>query len=235
MKPLGRPLGRWIFFATFGAVLAHGTAQAQPTQAQISAVRSSCRSDFMAQCSGVSPGGQAALACLQQNAAKLSSACKSAVSATMPAPAAAAPAPSPAAAPAATSAATPPPAAPPAAPVAAAPAKVPAATAKVTPAPAKAPPPTKAPATAAKAAPAPAQQRTAVVAPPPPPPVVYAPPPAMPLRQEAMIIRTACGFDYRRLCGGVPVGGGRVIACLRANAPALSPTCRRTLAGAFGG
>ena len=73
-------------------------AQAQPSSAQQDAIRQSCRSDFMANCGGVQPGGKEALACLQHNLAKLSPACKTAVSATMaPAktghpPAAAAPA-----------------------------------------------------------------------------------------------------------------------------------------------
>lgn len=67
----------------------------QPTPAQASAIRGSCRSDFMASCSGVQPGGRDALQCLERNVAKLSPACKTAVSAVMPAakPAAAAPPP----------------------------------------------------------------------------------------------------------------------------------------------
>jgi hypothetical protein len=72
------------------------------TAAQQSAMKSACRSDFMSRCSGVSPGGKAALGCLQKNVAVLSPGCKSAVSGTMAAPAAAiAAAPPPAAAPAA--------------------------------------------------------------------------------------------------------------------------------------
>ena len=57
------------------------TAPAQPTEAQKSAIRAACRSDFMANCSGVQPGGAAALQCLQSHSAKLSSACQSAVAA----------------------------------------------------------------------------------------------------------------------------------------------------------
>ncbi len=71
-----------------------GTAAAQPTSAQQAAIKSSCQSDFRANCSGVSPGGEAALACLQQNVAKLSAACQQAVNA---ASGTAAPAPAPAA------------------------------------------------------------------------------------------------------------------------------------------
>ncbi len=59
-----------------GAALAQ-----QPTAAQQSAIKSACRSDFMAQCSGVQPGGQAALSCLQQHSSSLSSGCQQALSA----------------------------------------------------------------------------------------------------------------------------------------------------------
>ena len=68
-------------------------ASAQPTQAQQSAIRSSCRNDFQAVCSGVQPGGSEALQCLQQNAAKVSPGCQQALAAVGGggAPAAAAP------------------------------------------------------------------------------------------------------------------------------------------------
>ncbi len=57
------------------------TAAQQPTSAQASAIRSACRSDYMANCAGVPTGGAAALACLQQNAAKTSPACQQALQA----------------------------------------------------------------------------------------------------------------------------------------------------------
>ena len=44
----------------------------QPTPEQTGAIRASCRSDFMANCSGVTPGGKDALECLKRNLAKLS-------------------------------------------------------------------------------------------------------------------------------------------------------------------
>jgi Cysteine rich repeat len=48
------------------------TASAQqPTSEQISAIRSSCRSDFMAQCAGVQPGTKEALECLKRNATSI--------------------------------------------------------------------------------------------------------------------------------------------------------------------
>ena len=93
-------------------------AFAQVTAEQQAAIKSSCRSDFMSNCSGVQPGGAQALQCLQKNVSKLSPSCQTAVTATIakPAPAAAAAAP-----------AAPPPPAPAPAPVVAAPAPAPAA------------------------------------------------------------------------------------------------------------
>lgn len=67
-----------------------------PTKAQQSAIRSACPADYRSYCASVPPGGKAALDCLQQNATKLSDACRSAVQAAGSS-AAAAPAPAPAA------------------------------------------------------------------------------------------------------------------------------------------
>lgn len=52
-----------------------------PTEAQKEAVKSACRSDFMAHCSSVQPGGEAALQCLAKNMSSLSSGCAGAVKA----------------------------------------------------------------------------------------------------------------------------------------------------------
>lgn len=52
-----------------------------PTAAQQQAIRSSCVSDYRANCSDVQPHGMAALVCLEQHESKLSPACKSAVEA----------------------------------------------------------------------------------------------------------------------------------------------------------
>jgi outer membrane biosynthesis protein TonB len=54
----------------------------KPSQAQISAIKSNCRSDYPKVCAGVPTGGQAALECLEKNKAKVSSACAKAVAAT---------------------------------------------------------------------------------------------------------------------------------------------------------
>jgi hypothetical protein len=53
----------------------------QPTQAQASAIKQSCRSDYQAHCASVPTGGQAALSCLQQHLPDLSPGCQSAVGA----------------------------------------------------------------------------------------------------------------------------------------------------------
>jgi hypothetical protein len=82
-----------VSFCVLGAIASEAAAQ-QPTKAQENALRSACRKDFIAHCSKVKPSGPAALACLQRNAASLSSACRTAVSAVGggPAPAGSAPA-----------------------------------------------------------------------------------------------------------------------------------------------
>jgi hypothetical protein len=81
------------------ALLPNQVFAQQPTQAQRDAIRAACRSDFMANCSGVQPGGKEAFECLLQNDAKLSPSCQAAVNAATPKPAepAAAAAPAPAA------------------------------------------------------------------------------------------------------------------------------------------
>lgn len=56
-------------------------ATKQPTSAQISAVRTACRSDYMKVCSGVPTGGAPALQCLEKNKAKVSTSCQQAVNA----------------------------------------------------------------------------------------------------------------------------------------------------------
>jgi len=193
---------RPMMFAVVALLLVSGETKAQqPSQAQINTVRSACRSDYIAHCASIPPGGKPALECLQKNVASLSPTCQKAVNAMSggggatgqggqsPAPPAAA-------------------------------------------TPTEAPPPAAAPANPPPAATAPAPQPPAVAAPAPapPPPAAAAPvyPPMSP-RQEMAVLRWSCGRDFRALCAGVPPGGGRVIACLRANGPSLSPQCRQAL------
>ncbi|ODM70958.1 cysteine rich repeat-containing protein [Bradyrhizobium elkanii] len=56
-------------------------AAGTPSNAQISAVRSACRSDYPKVCAGVPTGGAPALQCLEKNKGKLSPACEKAVAA----------------------------------------------------------------------------------------------------------------------------------------------------------
>jgi hypothetical protein len=203
---------RWIFHVAVVAwlllILASGLAQAQqPSATQSSAIRSNCRSDFMANCSGVTPGGKDALDCLKQNLAKLSAPCQTAVSATMPAPPAAAPA-----------AAAPTPAAAPQTPPAA-------------------PPKVVKPATAAKPATAPAAKLSPSPPPPPSPPPAVAAPAVAPLHVRPIImperriaIMAICHADAERLCSGIPPIGPGVLNCLAAQASSLTPNCYDAIA-----
>jgi hypothetical protein len=236
-----------------GATGAGSEALAQkPSQAQINAMRQSCRSDYMSHCSTVPTGGAPALNCLKQNLASLSPACQGAVKAIAPdSPAAAA-----SSTPAAPAAPTPP-----------------------SPGVAAAPPATAQPSSAGTDKPTQAQLRnvrqacgadyrihcagippggtasvaclkrnvrtlsgtcqhavgavagrtnaavTAVVTTPPaePAPLLVTP------REEMFILRTACGADYATFCRGLRPGAGRIATCLHYNSANLSPRCQQAL------
>lgn len=198
-------------------------AQAQaPTKAQQDAIRSNCRSDYMRNCSSVTPGGREALECLMQNKAKASAGCQGALNAiSAPAPAAATSEPKPE-----PKAATPKPEPAPA-PAVSAPAP-PTPPAAAEPAPKRVKPAPKAAAAPARpappAVPAPAAPAAVTPAPPPPPATTH-----QPKLGEAILIRRFCTTDVRVLCRGVPLGQGRVVQCLANNAAALSPGCRQAM------
>ncbi|MFD1728822.1 cysteine rich repeat-containing protein [Rhizobium viscosum] len=242
----------WLSISSLfcAASLFAGVAMAQaPTDEQKSAVRSACRSDFIAQCSGVQPGGMEALNCLQQHDSTLSPACRKAVSAITAKPKSTSAEPT-QTAPATTGATTPAPAA--GAQAAAQPTDAQRNAVKsacrsdfmaqcsgVTPGGAAAlsclqqhsarlsAPCQQAVAAigaAGGAAGAPAAGAGAATA--------AAPPAAMPVfspREEMMIVRESCGPDFRAFCRMVPVGGGRVISCLRDNLQRVSPACHKVL------
>ena len=196
------------------AVLALTPAIAQqPTQAQRDAIRAACRSDFMANCASVQPGGKEALECLLRNEAKLSGPCRSAVNAiagpaASPAPAAAAPAqPSSASAPAQGQSSTPSSAVSPSAKT-----SHPANT------------PTRKTGTHTTTPAEPTASATAAPAVAPLGPIR----PMLPRR--ALMILAQCRPDQQRLCAGVPAGGGKILSCLAANAQQLSPVCYDALA-----
>lgn len=229
------------FFITI--LLAGSVAAQQPTDAQRNAIRAACRSDFIANCSGVTPGGMEALTCLKQHDTSLSSGCKQAISALS------AKAKSSSAAPATSEPAT----AATAAPVApAVPAQAPTQAQKsaiksncrsdfmaqcsgVTP--------------GGQAALSCLQQHSASLSPACQQsvaalggssvgggaPAATSAPAAAPAmrsfspREELIVMRRSCGPDFRALCRMVPLGGGRGIACLRDNFARVSPGCQRVL------
>ncbi len=175
-----------------------------PTDAQRNAIKSSCRSDYIAHCSSVQPGGAAALQCLQKNMASLSRTCQAAVKAVTSSSSEAKPA-TPTAAESRPATET----------------KAAVETAK--------PAETRSATTMKSAAPAvaaaPAAPDVATAAPAAPVLVLR---PMRPL-EEVRIVRAACGADARTFCRAVELGGGRIARCLAANAAALSPPCRRML------
>lgn len=204
--------------AACAAVLAFGalaqSAQAQPTAAQQSAMRANCRSDFMSHCSGVSPGGKDALACLQKNVERLSPGCQAAVHATLPPPAHAAAPPPPPPAPAAPAASAAPPA-----PAASAPPPAPAAAATPV---VSAPPPR---ATVHK--PMPRHPAAAAAARPVAPPPAAAP--AAPTAEQQNAMRSYCRNDFMSHCRGVTPGGKDALSCLQRNVARLSAGCRQVV------
>jgi hypothetical protein len=217
--------------ATIGAA---GDALAQqPSQAQLNALRSSCRSDYMAHCSSVPTGGAPALNCLKQHMPALSGGCQSAVNAISPAaPAAAARKPSPAQRQAEAKAIG-----------RACRADYRVHCAGIAPGGSASIACLKrnartlsreclqalvsAPAVAAApvVVPAPAQ----VAAPAAPPPSMEPAPLLVTPREERFILRSACGADFAAYCGGLRPGLGRIAACLHYNRSNLSPRCQQAL------
>jgi hypothetical protein len=73
-----------IALLAFGALMPAHPVGAQPSPAEVEAIRGACRSDFISHCMGVQPGGREALECLASHAPQLSAACGAAVSAVAP-------------------------------------------------------------------------------------------------------------------------------------------------------
>src|ERR1700732_3990206 len=74
-------LKRWVPLATAMFMVATPAFSQAPTDAQRSAIRSECRSDYEAHCASIPPGGEASLQCLQKNMSSLAPGCQSAVKA----------------------------------------------------------------------------------------------------------------------------------------------------------
>jgi len=47
--------------------------------------------------------------------------------------------------------------------------------------------------------------------------------------QELLVMREACGGDYRKFCAGVRILGGGALSCLVSHAPDLSSSCKGML------
>ena len=76
---LSRKAALWMLMVTVGIAVATPARSQAPTDAQRSAIRAECRSDYEAHCASIPPGGMASLQCLQKNMSSLSSGCQSAV------------------------------------------------------------------------------------------------------------------------------------------------------------
>src|SRR3984893_14356726 len=74
-------LKRWVPLATAMFMVATPAFSQAPTDAQRSAIRSECRSDYEAHCASIPPGGAASLQCLQKNMSSLAPGCQAAVKA----------------------------------------------------------------------------------------------------------------------------------------------------------
>src|SRR5436190_24281740 len=85
IKMLSRTAALFASTATVIFAVAMPAFSQAPTDAQRSAIRSQCRSDYETHCASVPPGGAASLQCLQKNMSSLSASCQTAVRAVEPA------------------------------------------------------------------------------------------------------------------------------------------------------
>lgn len=236
-------------------ILGADRAAAGPSEAQVAAIKSNCRSDYMSYCWSVPRGGPEAVQCLKKNLAKLSPGCQQAVKditenaepAGPPTEAKSTPAPAESGTQASPPAAgTAPPSAPqqksPHDAAAEAPAAPPAPAAAKTETPPQAAPASAATGSKSAAKPeattqtAPAKQRDAFDSSKAEPAATTASAPAgspapafIPPRKKIMLLRF-CRDDFKAHCPGVEVGGGRAVACLNDNLAALSEDCRAAVA-----
>jgi hypothetical protein len=223
MKHLQRRIGLNVLFASALAALSGLVVAQQPSQQQVAAIKQACRADYQANCASVPTGGQAALNCLQQNAANTSPGCQQALAGgAAPAPVAAAPAAAPMTQPTpqqqqaikqacradyqANCASVP---------------------------------------TGGQAALNCLQQNAANTSPGcqqalggggEPAAAAAAPAAGMtqPTAQQQQAIKQACRSDFQKQCAGVPTGGQAALSCLQQNAANTSPGCQQALSGGGG-
>jgi hypothetical protein len=218
-------------------------AMAEPSEAQVAAIKSNCRSDFMSKCWGVPRGGKEAMQCLKNNFASVSSGCQQALKPLMAAAPPKAPAaPPPASKPESAPAPQPEPAATPAPATPAEPKPETAAT----PPPASESAPSAPPKAAARPAPKPAAktpadakvkepvtvEEPAAAAKPPAPPTASEETPIIgfiPPRKKLMVFKN-CRQDIDTHCPDVSYGEGRQLRCLLNNKASLSADCQGALA-----
>ena len=247
-----------ILAAAIVAVAGPSFAQG-PSEAQKEAVKSACRSDFIAHCSSVTPGGEAALQCLAKNMSSLSSGCQSAVKAieasaapkSEPAKSEAAPAAAPAAAPKSETTTAKPAAEPKPATTTAAKKPTDAQVSAIRsacrgdyPKVCAGVPTGGAPAlecldkNKARVSAGCGKALAAAGGGSAAPAAGGAAPAAAPVvivlrpmlpREELFVMRSACGADIRTLCAGVAPGGGRIMQCVANRAADLSPGCKDVL------
>jgi hypothetical protein len=79
INTLRHAAARGLLLASVTFAFAAPAFSQAPTDAQRSAIRSACRSDYQAHCASIQPGGAASLQCLQQNMSSLSPSCQTAV------------------------------------------------------------------------------------------------------------------------------------------------------------
>ncbi len=197
----------WTSVAAAIVMIAQPAFSQGPTDAQRAAIKSQCRSDYIAHCSSVTPGGAAALQCLQKNMASLSASCQSAVRAVEASVEKTEP-------------------------KAATEAKPDSAPAAATATPATEPPATAAAKPAAEPSAAPAAKTTATKTTTTP---AAGATPGKPSDAQIAAIRGACRSDYPRVCAGVPTGGAPALQCLERNKSKLSAGCEQAVAAAGGG
>ena len=212
---------RWMFVPgmAVAAVLAATQALAQaPTDAQRSAIKSSCRSDYIAHCSSVPAGGAASVQCLQKNMTSLSAGCQTALRAIEPA------AETKPAAEAMPAVETKPAAAP-------APESKPATVETAKPA---SEPTNAAVQPAMPAAPSAKSAAASKPAPVKPSASAAAAPAAKPSEAQLAAIRGACRSDYPKVCSSVPPGGAAALQCLEQNKAKVSASCAKAVADVGG-